>query len=73
MSLVGPRPYLAREVPDMGHRGQIIHHAKPGITGFWQTRGRSNVTFDERLEMEVHYVRTGLMCWDVTLRVQASG
>jgi Undecaprenyl-phosphate galactose phosphotransferase WbaP len=70
MSLVGPRPYLAREVAEMGHRGHIIHHAKPGMTGFWQVMGRSSVTFDERLDMEAHYVRNWSVWWDVILVVQ---
>lgn len=55
MSLVGPRPYLIREREDMGDYFDIITSVKPGITGYWQTSGRSDVTFEERLEMEKYY------------------
>lgn len=70
MSLVGPRPYLAREIPDMGAYAGIIFQAKPGVTGHWQVSGRSSVTFAERLEMEAHYVRNWSVWWDVILVVQ---
>ena len=49
MSVVGNRPYLPRERKDMGLYYDTIIITKPGITGLWQTSGRSNVTFAERL------------------------
>jgi len=55
MSLVGPRPYLVREIEDMGKYYDIIIRYKPGITGLWQISGRSDVAFDERLEMDINY------------------
>lgn len=56
MSLVGPRPYLWREKDEgMGDYYQYIITCKPGITGYWQVNGRSNTTFEERLEMDKHY------------------
>ena len=55
MSLVGPRPYLFREISDMGDAYYHIITCKPGITGYWQVNGRSNTTFEERCEMEKHY------------------
>lgn len=55
MSLVGPRPYLPREKEDMGEGYEEIIKAKPGITGLWQVSGRSNITFDERVDLEVYY------------------
>lgn len=55
MSLVGPRPYLIREREDIGDAFDIITSVKPGITGYWQTSGRSDVTFEERVEMEKYY------------------
>jgi len=67
MSLVGPRPYLRRELADMGRFAEIIFQAKPGITGHWQVSARSKVTFDDRLEMEAHYVRNWSIWWDVIL------
>lgn len=70
MSLVGPRPYLMRELSDMHGMQDVILEAKPGMTGFWQVSGRSDVTFDERLEMEAQYVRNWSMWWDVILLIR---
>lgn len=70
MSLIGPRPYLARELDDMGDYAKTILLAKPGMTGYWQVSGRSNVSFSERLEMEAHYVRNWSIWWDIILLLQ---
>lgn len=55
MSLVGPRPYLASEKEEMNGFFKDIVSVKPGLTGFWQTNGRSEVTFNDRLEMDMDY------------------
>ena len=55
MSLIGPRPYLPREQEDMGRYYGTIIQSKPGITGLWQVSGRSNTTFNERLEIDLEY------------------
>lgn len=55
MSLVGPRPYLFREKEDMGEAYKYIVTCKPGITGYWQVSGRSDTTFEERVELEKYY------------------
>ena len=55
MSLVGPRPYLPREKEDMGSYYSCISKCKPGITGYWQVNGRSEVDFNERLNMDLVY------------------
>lgn len=55
MSLVGPRPYLPREKEDIGEYYTYIIQSKPGITGYWQIAGRSDVTFEERLKMDYYY------------------
>ena len=56
MSLVGPRPYLPREKEDMGEYYDYIIKTRPGITGYWQIAGRSDVTFDDRLKMDYDYI-----------------
>jgi Undecaprenyl-phosphate galactose phosphotransferase WbaP len=73
MSLVGPRPYMVRELGDMGRYSETILRAKPGITGYWQVTGRSNVTFQDRLEMESHYVRNWSIWWDIICLVNSFG
>ncbi len=55
MSLVGNRPYLPREKEDMGEFYKGIISSKPGITGLWQTSGRSKLTFYDRLVIEKKY------------------
>jgi Undecaprenyl-phosphate galactose phosphotransferase WbaP len=70
MSLVGPRPYLVGELKDMNGYDEAILEAKPGMTGYWQVSGRNEVTFDERLEMEAHYVRNWSIWWDIIILTQ---
>jgi undecaprenyl-phosphate galactose phosphotransferase len=55
MSLIGNRPYLPREKKDMGSYYDDIIKTKPGLTGYWQVSGRSDVTFQRRLELEQYY------------------
>ncbi len=59
MSLVGPRPPVPYEVEayDLWHRRRLLE-AKPGITGLWQVSGRSRVTFDEMVRLDLRYART---------------
>jgi len=57
MSLVGPRPYLEREIPEMKQQEGIILRVKPGITGIWQVTERNASGFDHRVQMDVEYVR----------------
>jgi len=59
MSLVGPRPPVPYEVEayDVWHRRRLLE-AKPGITGLWQVSGRSRVTFDEMVRLDLRYAKT---------------
>ncbi|HRF57655.1 MAG TPA: undecaprenyl-phosphate galactose phosphotransferase WbaP [Campylobacterales bacterium] len=65
MSIVGPRPYLLIESEDMGDKREYILEAKPGITGLWQVSGRNELTFEERLSMDVWYT----LNWSVWLDI----
>lgn len=59
MSVVGPRPMSQKEIDDefTDEQRAIIFLARPGLTGYWQVNGRSNIDFDsgKRQEMEVEY------------------
>lgn len=57
MSLVGPRPYLPRERRVMKKHYKEIIKTKPGLTGPWQVNGRSEVSLEDRLLMDVAYVQ----------------
>ena len=67
MSIVGPRPYLPREKNEMGEYYEYIVKSKPGITGFWQVAGRSDVTFKDRLSMDMDYCRNANLITDTKL------
>ena len=55
MSLIGNRPYLPREMEDMGLYFNDIVKTKPGLTGYWQVNGRSSTDFETRLVFEKYY------------------
>jgi len=57
MSLVGPRPYIEEELLGKDPLVNTITRVKPGITGLWQISGRSEVSFDERVNLDEYYVR----------------
>lgn len=57
MSLVGPRPVLAWEAKMFQASVQERFDVKPGITGLWQVKGRSRVSYREQLDLDVEYVR----------------
>lgn len=66
MSLVGPRPAIPYEVEayEIWHRRRVLE-AKPGITGLWQVKGRSRVTFDEMVRLDVRYAMTRSVWLDI--------
>lgn len=70
MSLVGPRPYLPREKEDMGEYYTYIIKSRPGITGYWQIAGRSDVTFEDRLKMDYNYNQNKNLKTDLKLLIK---
>ncbi len=67
MSLVGPRPHVTREVEQYGadmHRRLLV---KPGITGLWQVSGRSDLSWDESVELDVRYVENWSLGLDLAI------
>ena len=67
MSLVGPRPYLPREKEEMGEFFKYIVSQKPGLTGYWQVAGRNDVTFEDRLKMDMNYYHKSNIWIDIKL------
>lgn len=57
MSLIGPRPLLPQYLPWYTEEESHRHDVRPGITGYAQSHGRNNVTWDEKLAMDVYYVK----------------
>lgn len=70
MSLVGPRPYLYREKEDMGERYNDIIKVKPGLTGYWQVNGRSDVDFEERTRMDIEYIKNRNLWLDFKILIK---
>jgi lipopolysaccharide/colanic/teichoic acid biosynthesis glycosyltransferase len=67
MSLVGPRPPLMAEVeayPDMVQRRL---HVKPGLTGLWQVSGRSDLSWDEAVRLDLRYVDNWSVAMDLMI------
>jgi len=67
MSLVGPRPPLPKEVQQYGsdvHRRLLV---KPGITGLWQVSGRSDLSWDESVQLDLRYVENWSMGSDLLI------
>ncbi len=63
MSLVGPRFITQAEMPRYGKWGMNLLTIKPGITGLWQISGRSDTSYEERVRMDMHYIRNWNL-WD---------
>lgn len=74
MSLVGPRAYYPFELEEQQEKYpqtekfvKIILQAKPGLTGVWQTSGRSEINFDKRVQMDAGYVERRSILFDILL------
>jgi lipopolysaccharide/colanic/teichoic acid biosynthesis glycosyltransferase len=74
MSIVGPRAYLEEELREQTKRYpqtkslvKEVLKAKPGITGYWQVTGRSDVNFDKRIEMDAYYARKKSLMFDILI------
>jgi len=63
MSLVGPRPIVEAEIPKYGNKFSLYTKVKSGLTGMWQISGRSDTSYDERVQLDTFYVRN----WSVWL------
>ena len=70
MSLVGPRPYMLNESDKLGKNKYFVLKVKPGITGLWQVSGRNNVTFQERNELEVWYIKNWSLWADFVILIK---
>lgn len=67
MSLVGPRPIVQAEVPRYGKYIKEYYSVLPGITGMWQTSGRSDIDYPERVQMDSWYVHNWSVWLDMVL------
>lgn len=77
MSLVGPRAYYPdelrnqqRKYPHTKNAVKVVLSVKPGITGFWQVSGRSEINFDKRIQMDAAYVKRRSIIYDLWIIIQ---
>jgi len=66
MSLVGPRMISPPELADYNQWGMNLLTIRPGITGLWQVSGRSDVSYEQRVRLDMYYIRN----WSVWLDIQ---
>lgn len=73
LSIVGPRPIVTDELEKYGPNKEKFLSVKPGLTGYWQAYARSNCTYEERMEMELHYVENANFWWDIKIMFATVG
>lgn len=73
LSLVGPRPILPQEAKLAHGRTALLHSVKSGVTGLWQVSGRSELTFEERIELELFYAQNWTFWLDIKIIFKTIG
>ena len=73
LSLVGPRPILPQEAKFSRSRTALLHSVKSGVTGLWQVSGRSNLNFEERIELELFYAQNWSFWLDIKILFKTIG
>lgn len=80
MSLVGPRAYYPDELreqqmryPQTREAVKIVLSVRPGVTGYWQVSGRSEINFDKRIKMDAEYVKKRSIAYDVSIIFKTPG
>ncbi|QNB47099.1 exopolysaccharide biosynthesis polyprenyl glycosylphosphotransferase [Thermanaerosceptrum fracticalcis] len=73
MSLVGPRPIINKEVQKYGNYYEIYKAVLPGITGLWQVSGRNDIDYEERVQLDVRYVRNWSLWMDIKILIRTAG
>ncbi|MPQ97917.1 exopolysaccharide biosynthesis polyprenyl glycosylphosphotransferase [Modestobacter sp. I12A-02628] len=73
MSLVGPRPHVTREVEQYGYDMRRRLLVKPGMTGLWQVSGRSDLSWDDSVRLDVRYVENWSLTYDLMILSKTVG
>lgn len=67
LSVVGPRPVTTEEIEKYGKNKDKILSVTPGLTGWWACNGRSNIDYQERMELELYYVDHASLLLDLKI------
>lgn len=73
MSLIGPRPQVAREVELYDHAMSRRLHVRPGMTGLWQVSGRNDLSAAEAIRLDLYYVDNWSMVQDLSILARTFG
>lgn len=73
MSFVGPRPVTRKEMAKYEGFESCYLSVKPGITGLWQVSGRNEVSYEERVRMDMDYFKSRTMIKDISIIVRTAG
>lgn len=67
LSLVGPRPIVTAELEKYGRWASYLKSIKPGVTGLWQVSGGNDISYDERVKLDAHYVQNWSLWQDLII------
>lgn len=67
LSIIGPRPVTGEELEKYEENKEKFLSITPGLTGYWQANGRSNTTYEERMQMELYYVDNQSLWLDIKI------
>ena len=67
LAIVGPRPIVKEELEKYGEDKEKLLSVTPGLTGYWQAYARNDCTYEQRMEMELHYVENANLWWDIKI------
>lgn len=67
MSIVGPRPITGEELVKYGKHAGTLLSVKPGITGLWQISGRNNISYEQRVQLDVEYIKRKSIQTDIKI------
>lgn len=67
LSIIGPRPVIGEELEKYGKNKEKFLSITPGLTGYWQANGRSNTTYEERMQMELYYIDNQSLILDIKI------
>lgn len=73
LSIVGPRPVVAKELERYGENKAKFLSVTPGLTGYWQAYARSTCSYEQRMEMELYYVDNASFWWDIKIMFATVG
>lgn len=72
MSIVGPRPQLVRDMAFMSDEQRMRHNVRPGLTGLAQVSGRNNISWEEKFEYDLRYIRKITFFGDIKIIFQTA-